>query len=434
KLFAGENDLAVLKLIESCNSHVKPPSTLNPKVPKELDYIVLKTLAKQRDKRFSNAEDLQRALHKFLYSFAADFSPSDLAYCAKDLFKNDIVEDRKKLQKLNSKVEQLMSTDIPDAPPAVEDVASAGKGFKKEDTTTIVSAVPKASVSDMAKLGMNAKVEMDMPAGGLPARNQNRHGSGGALGARSGGPQRSTNSAPAQQSPPPPRRSSGGGGGGLFKLVIGAAAAVGALMVFGPEFGIMGGGKQPAPRTGSQASNTQGRPQNGGNAAPAANTVLLRLNLSPGGMADMQITVNGQAVDPANPSIRVPLDQPLELAAEHAGFRPLHREFVLDAHTVNGAQDWEMDVPLEPVRFGYLTIHTTPSANAVVRGLDDQSRGLASDRAPWVLKTPIEKEKFPVGVYSVLLENTVLGMEKSVTVNVEEGKAVTLSERLEIKH
>ena len=75
KLFAGENDLAVLKLIESCQTHVKPPSTLNPKVPKELDYIVLKTLAKQRENRYQSAEELQRALHKFLYSYMRNSIP-----------------------------------------------------------------------------------------------------------------------------------------------------------------------------------------------------------------------------------------------------------------------------------------------------------------------------------------------------------------------
>jgi serine/threonine-protein kinase len=114
KLFAGENDLAVLKLIESCQTHVKPPSTLNPKVPKELDYIVLKTLAKQREKRYQSAEELQRALHKFLYGFAPDFNPSDLAYYGKDLFKNEIVEDRKKIQKLNEKAEQLLALNSPE--------------------------------------------------------------------------------------------------------------------------------------------------------------------------------------------------------------------------------------------------------------------------------------------------------------------------------
>ena len=109
KLFAGDNALAVLKLIESAQTHVKPPSTVNPKVPKELDAIVLKTLQKQREKRYANAEELQRALRKFLYAYSPDFNPSDLAQVSKELFKNEIVEDRKKIQRLSEKVEEILS-------------------------------------------------------------------------------------------------------------------------------------------------------------------------------------------------------------------------------------------------------------------------------------------------------------------------------------
>src|SRR6185437_1014329 len=100
KLFAGDNELAVLKLIESSQTHIKPPSTFNPGVPADLDTIVMKTLAKQKDKRYQTAEELQRALHRFLYANYPDFNPTDLAYTAKDLFKNEIVEDRKRIQRL----------------------------------------------------------------------------------------------------------------------------------------------------------------------------------------------------------------------------------------------------------------------------------------------------------------------------------------------
>jgi serine/threonine-protein kinase len=109
KLFASDNDYGVLKLIENCTNHVKPPSIFNPKVPKELDAIVMKALVKNRDQRYQTSEELQRALHKFLYQFAPEFNPADLAYYARDLFKNEIVEDRKRLLKLNEKVEQLLA-------------------------------------------------------------------------------------------------------------------------------------------------------------------------------------------------------------------------------------------------------------------------------------------------------------------------------------
>jgi serine/threonine protein kinase len=128
KLFAADNDFGVLKLIENCNNYIKPPSLYNSKVPKELDAIVLKCLQKNVELRYSTAEELQRALHKFLYQFAPEFNPADLAYYARDLFKNEIVEDRKKLLKLNEKAEQLLITaDQEASAPALDLDGDAGE-------------------------------------------------------------------------------------------------------------------------------------------------------------------------------------------------------------------------------------------------------------------------------------------------------------------
>jgi serine/threonine protein kinase len=95
KLFKASNDLAVLKKIQECR--IAPPSTINPNVPKELDEIVLKALARDRDQRFENMDQLNRALIKFLYSTFSDFNASDLSYFAKELFKEEIKKDREKL-------------------------------------------------------------------------------------------------------------------------------------------------------------------------------------------------------------------------------------------------------------------------------------------------------------------------------------------------
>jgi hypothetical protein len=96
----------------------------------------------------------------------------------------------------------------------------------------------------------------------------------------------------------------------------------------------------------------------------------------------------------------------------------------LDSRQMNGLREWLMDVQLEPSRFGFLTIHTTPSANATIM----------FDGIPWTKKTPIEDEKIPVGEYSIKLSNEVLGMEKTIKVSIQEGKAVNIDERLEIKN
>src|SRR5690606_32806973 len=95
KLFKAPNDLAVLKKIQECK--IPPPSSINPMVPKELDQIVLRSLSKDRNKRFADLNEMNKELTRFLYSYKADFNATDLAYFAKELFKEEIKADREKL-------------------------------------------------------------------------------------------------------------------------------------------------------------------------------------------------------------------------------------------------------------------------------------------------------------------------------------------------
>ena len=88
KLFKAANELATLKKIQACK--VPPPSSINPNVPKELDTIVLRSLQKDRNLRFENMDQFNRALVKFLYTHYPDFNATDLNYFARELFKEDI--------------------------------------------------------------------------------------------------------------------------------------------------------------------------------------------------------------------------------------------------------------------------------------------------------------------------------------------------------
>lgn len=94
KLFQANNDLAVLKQIQACK--IPPPSSINPNVPKELDHIVLKSMSKDRNQRYEDMDKFNRALIKFLYSQYPDFNATDLGYFAKQLFKEEIANDKKK--------------------------------------------------------------------------------------------------------------------------------------------------------------------------------------------------------------------------------------------------------------------------------------------------------------------------------------------------
>jgi len=138
KLFKASNDLAVLKKIQECK--IPAPSTINPNVPKELDEIVLKALSKDRNKRYENLDQLNRALMKFLYSHYPDFNSTDLSYFAKELFKDEIKKDREKLFEYGKidlrpylddlKAEQTGGT--AQAAPAASSTPSAGRSQKEQ--------------------------------------------------------------------------------------------------------------------------------------------------------------------------------------------------------------------------------------------------------------------------------------------------------------
>jgi len=498
KLFAGENDLAVLKLIESANTHVKPPSTLNPKVPKELDYIVLKTLAKQREKRYQTAEELQRALHKFLYTFQPEFNPQDLAYYAKDLFKSEIVEDRKKIQRLNDKVEQLLLQDIPDV--SLPEI-TASKGAKREDTTTIVeprsrsSSGARETVVNLSSLN-NAKIEMEsapppkVSTASRPAIATSSSTASRSIPRQAQAPQqaKSTKKSPLQ-------------------LAIGAAAAVLAIAFLGPDYGItvpvlsemLGAGSSEArivlqgdqtdvtvqvngqtvanalPVTQKIASGTPVRvtvtaangasfqqeltlqkgekrvlavtlsqenrttaslqgsgqgsgtePSSGGDASAVipGKTVLVRFNIQPCGGAQ-SFYLNGKPLDPNAPSAIVTLDAPVEVIADRMGFKPYKSEFVIDSRTFGGKSEVVHDVLLEPIRFGLLSIKSTPSADANIQ---------MPDGKVCVLKTPVETEKFPIGSYTIRLTNELLGMEKTVNFTLSDKHNLVINEQLQVKN
>ncbi len=95
RLFKAENDLALLQLIKTCK--IPPPSSINPKVPKEVDDIVMKALSRDRNDRYENMDKMNRQLIKFLYSNYPDFNSTDLSFFAKKLFETEIKEDGKKL-------------------------------------------------------------------------------------------------------------------------------------------------------------------------------------------------------------------------------------------------------------------------------------------------------------------------------------------------
>ncbi|MEM9862226.1 MAG: PEGA domain-containing protein [Myxococcota bacterium] len=76
RLFVGESDFSTLEKVR--NVEIMPPSTYNGRIPKELEQIVLKALAKDVEDRYQTAMDLHDDLQSFMYTSGNFFARKDL--------------------------------------------------------------------------------------------------------------------------------------------------------------------------------------------------------------------------------------------------------------------------------------------------------------------------------------------------------------------
>ncbi len=501
KLFQGDNDLTVLKLIESCQTSVKPPSTVNSQVPPELDEICMKALSKQPSRRFQTAEEFQKTLHRFLQAYAPDFDLGELSFSAKDVFKVEIVEDRKRIQRLNEKAEQLLQS----ASLVIHHPLSVVESEEEKpipripapprEETTVVETRPKPSepldlgyaglregsieieVSQLtrqrrrqqeaSKRGKNefsytekslAKIyrpdqgprhglkwvmlgfcgtaaaamiyastqsnsrkwsfeKGDFPFSTLVSRLQRYLPGHAASIVLEGAPQEAivdvdgevfSRSLPATLNRVPAGK----------PIVVSVAGKEGS---FKKELQLQAGERRSIPVT---LTRPEPNETAGSRSAPLRTdlpkSVLLKLNLQ--STEQLTLQINGLTVNPSKP-IQVPLDKSIELVAQRPGYKTLKRVFTIESPLVaGGLKEWKMDLQLEPIQFGFLTIDTVPSADAKA----------VIDGKTWLKRTPFENEKLPVGTYTIHLVNELLGMEKSVSVTIQEGKVVTKSEKLDI--
>ncbi len=90
RLFKMKDNKETIKNVR--RSEVQPPSTFNDKIPKELDDIVMKALAKDPDHRYRLAGDVSNDLSKLIHTKFTGFRPELIVDFVSDLFKNDAVD------------------------------------------------------------------------------------------------------------------------------------------------------------------------------------------------------------------------------------------------------------------------------------------------------------------------------------------------------
>ncbi len=91
RLFKRETEMTTLKAVVSAK--VTPPSELVPGLPKALDAVVLKALARNRDERFSTAGDMQLAIEDLLYKQQLPGTTAHLAAFMRELYAEELEEE-----------------------------------------------------------------------------------------------------------------------------------------------------------------------------------------------------------------------------------------------------------------------------------------------------------------------------------------------------
>ncbi len=95
RLFTGSNEGAILRKIR--DGQVPAIRKINPTVPPELERIVMKALAKDKNVRYQTAANFHKDLNLFLNTQYPDFSTHDFSMFVRECFKVGYAEGKEKL-------------------------------------------------------------------------------------------------------------------------------------------------------------------------------------------------------------------------------------------------------------------------------------------------------------------------------------------------
>ncbi|WP_208723227.1 protein kinase domain-containing protein [Corallococcus llansteffanensis] len=138
RLFKRPSDMLTLGAVAECN--VPAPSQVAPRVPADLDAIVLKALAKDPDARYQHAQDLQHALEGWLAAQAQPSGTADLAAFMKDLYADRLSAEARsgEVQVTDEEAGVSPRSESPQAPRrSVMRPATAPGRTEHEPTTTL---------------------------------------------------------------------------------------------------------------------------------------------------------------------------------------------------------------------------------------------------------------------------------------------------------
>lgn len=132
RLFTSDDDLRTIKMVKECN--IPRPSKYNPSPTSQLDRIVLKALDKNKADRYQNAQELYEDLTVYMNQKYPKFVSTELSKFLRELFKDDIEEQKKKREKQAAEAPAIMGSPNNKPKPSAAKL-SAAPGLDDKDKT-----------------------------------------------------------------------------------------------------------------------------------------------------------------------------------------------------------------------------------------------------------------------------------------------------------
>ncbi len=159
RLFVANNEINTLRKIRDCQ--IPSLRKLNPNIHTELERIVQKALARDRNLRYQTGAALHRDLNRFLNRQYPDFSAQDFSVFVKSVFADEILSLRKRLVEY-SKVNLSITLDIRRP---VRDDATKTDLVSKDTSSVIISTNSEGGPSSEGhSVGINATQTEAIPA------------------------------------------------------------------------------------------------------------------------------------------------------------------------------------------------------------------------------------------------------------------------------
>lgn len=138
RLFAGENDIAVAARI--CNEDAPRPSQFVPEFPPDLEAIIVKALARERDRRYATAQELQVDLEEYAREHKLLLSSAKLGTFMTDLFAEQIQTSKVDLRDriaASTGMFQIAAADETGSSPGASTLATGGAPPTDDDPTAL---------------------------------------------------------------------------------------------------------------------------------------------------------------------------------------------------------------------------------------------------------------------------------------------------------